>query len=80
LKPWSNPARGRRIYARKCPPRNGTAWEWKRITDPKFAAQVVDIEVISDHAQPSSKYLADLMGKKYDKVVCVQRHYLLPLW
>ena len=35
---------------------------------PEFAAKVVDIEVISDHAQPSSKYLADLMGKKYDKV------------
>ena len=35
---------------------------------PEFAAKVVDIELLSDHAQPSSKYLADLMGKKYDKV------------
>jgi len=33
-----------------------------------FGAKVVDLEIMNDKAQPSSPFLADLMGKPYDTV------------
>ena len=47
--------------------------QWSRVGvdedfRPEFGAKVVDIELINDRAQPSSPYLADLMGKPYEHV------------
>jgi ribulose-bisphosphate carboxylase large chain len=47
--------------------------QWSRVDvdedfRPEFGAKVVDIEMINDHAQPSSPYLADTMGKPYTHV------------
>lgn len=47
--------------------------QWSRVDvdedfRPEFGAKVVDIEMINDHAQPSSPFLADLMGKPYKHV------------
>ncbi|HUV15196.1 MAG TPA: RuBisCO large subunit C-terminal-like domain-containing protein [Pelolinea sp.] len=47
--------------------------QWSRVGvnedfRPKFGAKVVNLEILDENAQPSSPYLADLMGKPYDKV------------
>ena len=47
--------------------------QWSRVDvdedfRPEFGAKVVDIEMINDHARPSSSFLADLMGKPYEYV------------
>ena len=47
--------------------------QWSRVGveedfRPEFGAKVVNLEILNDNAQPSSPFLADLMGKPYDKV------------
>jgi ribulose-bisphosphate carboxylase large chain len=47
--------------------------QWSRVDveedfRPEFGAKVVDLDVINDHAIPSSPFLADLMGKPYENV------------
>lgn len=47
--------------------------QWSRVDvdedfRPEFGAKVVDLEILDEHAQPSSTFLADLMGKPYDRV------------
>ena len=47
--------------------------QWSRVDveedfRPLFGAKVVDLEIINDKAQPSSPFLANLMGKPYDTV------------
>lgn len=47
--------------------------QWSRVGvdedfRPEFGAKVVHLEILDDNARPSSPFLADLMGKPYDKV------------
>ena len=47
--------------------------QWSRVGveedfRPEFGAKIVDLEMINEHAQPSSPFLADLIGKPYDFV------------
>lgn len=48
--------------------------QWSRVDvdedfRPEFGAKVVDLEILDENAQPSSAFLADLMGKPYKHVV-----------
>ena len=47
--------------------------QWSRVDvdedfRPEFGAKVVDLEILDENAQPSSAFLADLMGKQYEHV------------
>jgi len=47
--------------------------QWSRVDvdedfRPEFGAKIVDLEMINEHAQPSSPFLADLIGKPYESV------------
>ncbi len=47
--------------------------QWSRVDvdedfRPEFGAKVVDLEILDENAQPSSAFLADLMGKPYEHV------------
>lgn len=47
--------------------------QWSRVDieedfRPEFGAKVVNLRVVDNHAQPSSPFLADLMGKSYKSV------------
>ena len=53
--------------------------QWSRVGveedfRPEFGAKVVNLEILNDNAQPSSPFLADLMGKPYDKVYAFRKN------
>ena len=51
--------------------------QWSRVGveedfRPEFGAKVVNLEILNDNAQPSSPFLANLIGKPYDKVYALR--------